>query len=158
MMRVVALCFLLLATVLGFLHLDSHPAWVPFQIQELVSADPESSHNSKAIVVQPKSDWLPDTGAASVHAASLIALKDGALRAFWFAGSREGAADVVINSAVFDPHTNTWGEPTVVIDRMTAEKSLGRYIAKLGNPVPARAADGQLQLFFVTVSIGGMGR
>ena len=155
MMRVVALCFLLLATVLGFLHLDSHPAWAPFQIQELVSTDPESSHNSKAIVVQPKSDWLPDTGAASVHAASLITLKDGALRAFWFAGSREGAADVVINSAVFDPHTNTWGEPTVVIDRMTAEKSLARYIAKLGNPVPARAADGQLQLFFVTVSIGG---
>jgi len=32
---------------------------------------------------------------------------------------------------------------------------LSRYIAKLGNPVPARMADGRLQLFFVTVSIGG---
>jgi len=32
---------------------------------------------------------------------------------------------------------------------------LSRYIAKLGNPVPARMADGRMQLFFVTVSIGG---
>jgi predicted neuraminidase len=32
---------------------------------------------------------------------------------------------------------------------------LSRYIAKLGNPVPARLPDGRLQLFFVTVSIGG---
>jgi predicted neuraminidase len=38
---------------------------------------------------------------------------------------------------------------------VSAEKSLSRYIAKLGNPVPARMADGRLQLFFVTVSIGG---
>ena len=155
MIRVVALCCLLLATVLGFLHLDSHPAWAPFQAQEMVSTESESSHNAKAVLIQPKLNWLPDTGAASVHAASLIALKDDSLRAFWFAGSREGAADVVINSAVFDPHTNTWGEPSVVIDRITAEKSLARYIAKLGNPVPARTADGRLQLFFVTVSIGG---
>jgi len=97
MIRVVALCFLLLATVLGFLHLDSHPAWAPFQAQEVVSTESESSHNAKVALIQPKSDWLPDTGAASVHAASLISLKDESLRAFWFAGSREGAADVVIN-------------------------------------------------------------
>jgi predicted neuraminidase len=38
---------------------------------------------------------------------------------------------------------------------VSAEKGLARYIAKLGNPVPARMADGRLQLFFVTVSIGG---
>jgi len=42
-----------------------------------------------------------------------------------------------------------------VMDRVRAEKGLSRYIAKLGNPVPARMADGRLQLFFVTVSIGG---
>ena len=41
------------------------------------------------------------------------------------------------------------------MDRVSAEKGLSRYIAKLGNPVPARMADGRLQLFFVTVSIGG---
>jgi predicted neuraminidase len=41
------------------------------------------------------------------------------------------------------------------MDRISVEKGLSRYIAKLGNPVPARLPDGRLQLFFVTVSIGG---
>ena len=165
MSRVLALCFLLLAAVIGFLHIDSRPAWAPFAINTLSSVEeadvpaPSPSKNqnisSKVSIASPISTWLPDTGAASVHAASLIALKDGAIRAFWFAGSREGAADVVINSAVFDPKSSDWSAPTVVMDRVSAEKGLSRYIAKLGNPVPARMADGRLQLFFVTVSIGG---
>ena len=166
MSRVIALCFLLLAAVIGFLHIDSRPAWAPFATNTIALAEevlevapPSKSKNqsisSKASIASPISTWLPETGAASVHAASLIALKDGAIRAFWFAGSREGAADVVINSAVFDPKSSSWGTPAVVIDRVGAEKGLSRYIAKLGNPVPARMADGRLQLFFVTVSIGG---
>ena len=166
MSRVIALCFLLLAAVIGFLRIDSRPAWAPFSTnavalaeEELeVAALPKSKNQSipsKASIASPISTWLPETGAASVHAASLITLKDGAIRAFWFAGSREGAADVVINSAVFDPKSSSWSAPAVVIDRVGAEKGLSRYIAKLGNPVPARMADGRLQLFFVTVSIGG---
>ncbi|MBU3631930.1 exo-alpha-sialidase [Polynucleobacter sp. AP-Feld-500C-C5] len=169
MSRVIALCFLLLAAVIGFLHIDSRPAWAPFSGNEVIAqeadetnqAQPESKVTAKTKVpsqpsiASPRTDWLPDTGAPSVHAASLIALKDGAVRAFWFAGSREGAPDVVINTAVFDPKTNAWAAPTVVIDRVGAEKGLSRYIAKLGNPVPARLPDGRLQLFFVTVSIGG---
>jgi len=169
MSRVIALCFLLLAAVLGFIHIDSRPAWAPFLIQELISPEvddadklqPENKPSTKlktppqATILNPQLDWLPDTSAPSVHAASLITLKDGSVRAFWFAGSREGAADVVINTAVFDPKTKSWAAPAVVIDRVGAEKGLARYIAKLGNPVPARLADGRLQLFFVTVSIGG---
>ena len=173
MSRVIAFCFLLLASVLGYLHIDSRPAWAPFANNypaENVSEANESSEltegakpvkvlkNSAPVkLVQPslRTDWLPDTGAPSVHAASLIALKDGAVRAFWFAGSREGAPDVVINSAAFDPQASRWGAPTIVMDRVSAEKGLSRYIAKLGNPVPARMADGRIQLFFVTVSIGG---
>jgi len=169
MSRVIALCFLLLTAVIGFLHIDSRPAWAPFSGNEVIAQEadetnqalPESKVTAKTKVpsqpsiASPRSDWLPDTGAPSVHAASLIALKDGAIRAFWFAGSREGAPDVVINTAVFDPKTNDWAAPTVVIDRVGAEKGLSRYIAKLGNPVPARLPDGRLQLFFVTVSIGG---
>ena len=166
MSRVIALCFLLLAAVIGFLHIDSRPAWAPFATNTVAVAEAElevpvssKSKNqivpSKASIPSPISTWLPETAAPSVHAASLIALKDGAIRAFWFAGSREGAADVVINSAVFDPKLSHWSAPTVVMDRVSAEKSLSRYIAKLGNPVPARMADGRLQLFFVTVSIGG---
>jgi predicted neuraminidase len=171
MSRVLAFCFLLLAAVLGFIHIDGQPSWAPFAVsegthEESVEASSDKAPESKpgvikgksvsqATVQSPRMDWLPDTGAASVHAASLIGLKDGGIRAFWFAGSREGAPDVVINSAVLDPKSNTWGAPSVVMDRVTAEKGLSRYIAKLGNPVPARLADGRLQLFFVTVSIGG---
>ncbi|WP_128112422.1 sialidase family protein [Polynucleobacter necessarius] len=163
MSRVIAFCFLLLASVIGFLHIDSRPVWAPFAINagnpieeeadQVLS--PKAKVASKSSVANPIATWLPDTGAASVHAASLIPLKDGAIRAFWFAGSREGAADVSIYSAVFDPRANQWSAPTVVMDRIGTEKGLSRYIAKLGNPVPSRLADGRLQLFFVTVSIGG---
>ena len=163
MSRVISLCFLLLAGVIGFLHLDSRPAWAPFaelapSANEALAEQSNASKTqqpSKPSIAQPLSTWLPDTGAASVHAASLIALKDGAIRAFWFAGSREGAPDVVINSAVYDPQSANWSAPTVVIDRLGAQSGLLRYIAKLGNPVPSRMADGRMQLFFVTVSIGG---
>ena len=173
MSRVIAFCFLLLASVLGYLHIDSRPAWAPFASAYPVDianpvedspGSPESNKPAKTLknvapvkLVQPslRADWLPDTGAPSVHAASLIALKDGGVRAFWFAGSREGAPDVVINTSVFDPQASRWSAPTVVMDRVSAEKGLSRYIAKLGNPVPARMADGRMQLFFVTVSIGG---
>lgn len=172
MSRVIALCFLLLAAVVGFIRIYGHPVWAPFLIEQVESIAPEAT----AVEAQPSSghhhtgkgkpaahppapslvaQWLPDTGAPSVHAASLITLKDGAVRAFWFAGSREGASDVVINTAVFDPKSHLWAAPTEVMNRIDAEQGLSRYIAKLGNPVPARLADGRLQLFFVTVSIGG---
>ena len=163
MSRVLSLCFLLLAGIIGFLHLDGRPAWAPFAelapivIEESIEqASPSKNKQpSKPDIAAPIATWLPDTGAASVHAASLIALKDGAIRAFWFAGSREGAPDVVINSAVYDPQSANWSAPTIVIDRLSAQSGLSRYIAKLGNPVPSRMADGRMQLFFVTVSIGG---
>jgi predicted neuraminidase len=164
MSRVIALCFLLLAAVIGFIHIDSRPAWAPFAISTFQSDDAvddsatttvKTKNALKTIVPTPQTNWLPDTGAPSVHAASLITLNDGAVRAFWFAGSREGAPDVSIYSSVYDSKFSNWSAPTVVIDRVSAEKALSRYIAKLGNPVPARLPDGRLQLFFVTVSLGG---
>ena len=176
MSRVIAFCFLLLASVLGYLHIDSRPVWSPFASDHLMNnanqledasevtekakpvkalKNPAPAKSLKSVQPSLQIDWLPDTGAPSVHAASLIALKDGAVRAFWFAGSREGAPDVAIYTSVFDPQATRWSAPTVVVDRVSAEKGLSRYIAKLGNPVPARMADGRMQLFFVTVSIGG---
>jgi predicted neuraminidase len=89
------------------------------------------------------------------HAASAIELKDGRIRAFWFSGSREGAKDVEIHSAVFDPVAGLWGAEQAVATREGSEQALQRYISKLGNPVPARAADGRLWLYYVTVSLGG---
>lgn len=92
---------------------------------------------------------------AQTHAASLVELTDGRVRAFWFSGSREGASDVTINSAVYDPARSAWSDEQVVASRASTQRALHRYVAKLGNPVVGRAADGSLQLFYVTVSLGG---
>jgi predicted neuraminidase len=92
---------------------------------------------------------------AQVHAASSIELKDGRIRAFWFSGSHEGAKDVAIHSAVFDPATSHWGGEEVLVTREQTQRALHRMVAKLGNPVVARAADGSLRMFYVTVSVGG---
>ncbi|MFZ2854468.1 MAG: sialidase family protein [Rhodocyclaceae bacterium] len=89
------------------------------------------------------------------HAPSLVELRDGRLRAFWFSGSREGASDVAIRSAVFDPRSGAWGAESTVIDRAGAQRGLWRYVKKLGNPVAERSADGTLHLYYVTVSLGG---
>lgn len=99
------------------------------------------------------SDFVSHQQQIATHAASLIELKDGKLRAFWFAGSREGAEDVEIRSAVFDG--SVWGEEQRVTDRNLTEQGLWRYVKKLGNPVPARAANGEIWLTYVTVSLGG---
>lgn len=89
------------------------------------------------------------------HAASLVELKDSRVRAFWFSGSREGAADVTINSALFDPAKNSWSDEQVVTGRADTQRGLHRYISKVGNPVATRAPDGSLWMFYVTVSLGG---
>ncbi len=89
------------------------------------------------------------------HAASLVELNDGRIRAFWFAGSREGAEDVEIRSAVFDPVKDSWGSEQSIANRDGTQRSLLRYVKKLGNPVAQRAPDGTLWLFYVTVSLGG---
>ncbi len=91
----------------------------------------------------------------STHAASLVELSDGRILAFWFAGSREGAEDVEIHSAVFDPAKDTWGPERSIVNREDTERSLLRYVKRLGNPVAQRAPDGKLWLFYVTVSLGG---
>ena len=91
----------------------------------------------------------------AVHAASLVELQNGDLRAVWFSGSREGAADVTIQTAVLDHSTSLWGAETTVFDRHQIERGLWRYVKKIGNPVIARAPDGSLMLWMVNVSLGG---
>ena len=165
MMRVLAFVLLIVAIAMAYFQLDEHPAWADFQVPvEENSKDVTSVASPSTLKTKPAStppilhgltEWLPDTTRPSVHAASVIPLKDGNWRAFWFAGSREGAADVVILSALWDSLTKQWGSASVVLDREGAQASLGRYIAKLGNPVPMRNINGQLQLYVVAVSIGG---
>ena len=165
MMRVLAFVFLIVAIAMAYFQLHDHPAWADFQVPveqstaELTPSSAPTYSKTKHIVNPPTlqglTEWLPDTTRPSVHAASVIPLKDGNWRAFWFAGSREGAADVVILSATWDSVIKQWGPASVVLDREGAQAGLGRYIAKLGNPVPMRNINGQLQLYVVAVSIGG---
>ena len=102
-----------------------------------------------------QSHFVSSTQNIHTHAASLVELSDGRIRAFWFAGSREGAPDVEIRSAVFDPASGRWGTEQRITNRADTQRSLLRYVKKLGNPVAHRATDGTLWLFYVTVSLGG---
>ena len=91
----------------------------------------------------------------AVHAASIVELRDGRLRAVWFSGSREGAGDVVIKTSVMEPASLRWSEETTLLDRQHLQQGLWRYVKKIGNPVIARMPDGSLVLWMVNVSVGG---
>ena len=91
----------------------------------------------------------------AVHAASIVELRDGRLRAVWFSGSREGAGDVAIQTSVMDASTLQWGPESTVFQRQQIQSGLWRYVKKIGNPVIARIPDGSLALWMVNVSLGG---
>ncbi|WP_293642015.1 sialidase family protein [Polaromonas sp.] len=91
----------------------------------------------------------------AVHAASIVELNDGQLRAVWFSGSREGAGDVTIQTAVMDATSQHWSGESTIFNRQQVQQGLWRYVKKLGNPVIARAPDGSLWLWMVNVSLGG---
>ncbi|MBN50932.1 MAG: hypothetical protein CMN85_15460 [Spongiibacteraceae bacterium] len=94
-------------------------------------------------------------GTDMVHSASVAELDDGRLFATWFGGSREGAKDVAIYGAYFDLAKQEWSAATPLITRESTQQALGRYIKKLGNPVVTRLDQGQLAIFYVSVSVGG---
>ena len=99
--------------------------------------------------------FVSATPGQAVHAASLVELRDGRLQAVWFSGSREGAGDVSIRTAVLDPSSLQWGPETTLMGREQLQRGLWRYVKKIGNPVIARAPDGSLLLWMVNVSLGG---
>ncbi|OEC36985.1 Predicted neuraminidase (sialidase) [Pseudomonas cuatrocienegasensis] len=90
-----------------------------------------------------------------VHSASITGLPEGDLLATWFAGTREGAADVQIRAARFDAASGEWGPEQVLATRESTEQAVGKRIRKLGNPVISLAPDNRLWLFYVSVSLGG---
>jgi predicted neuraminidase len=90
-----------------------------------------------------------------VHSSSITTLPNGDLLSVWFAGSREGAADVQIRGARFDAASGEWSDEEVLATREMTRESVGKPIRKLGNPVLALAPDERLWLFYVSVSLGG---
>ena len=91
----------------------------------------------------------------AVHAASLVELRDGRLRAVWFSGSREGGRDVAVKTSVMDAATLRWGAEATLFNRTQLQQELWRYVKKIGNPVVARMPDDSLMLWMVNVSVGG---
>jgi predicted neuraminidase len=146
--HVLVLCVVLIAFGAAFYKVAHRPSPALFQlpviVQKSVSASPDI-----------RTDFVSTQQNISTHAASLVEMNDGRIRAFWFAGSREGAQDVEIRSAVFDPAQDLWGPEQSIANREDTQRSLLRYVKKLGNPVAQRALDGKLWLYYVTVSLGG---
>lgn len=142
------LCVVLIAFGAAFYKVANHPPPASFHLPAVA---PQSSNAAPDI----RTHFVSSRQNISTHAASLVELSDGRIRAFWFAGSREGAQDVEIRSAVFDPASDRWGTEQIIANREDTQRSLLRYVKKLGNPVAQRAADGTLWLFYVTVSLGG---
>lgn len=91
----------------------------------------------------------------AAHASFLLADKDGGLRAFWFAGSRESGPDVEIVMSQFVD--GVWVKPVVVVNRHTVfrELGLGSWIRRLGNPVAWIDAQGRTHLYVVATGLGG---
>jgi predicted neuraminidase len=145
--RFTILGFVLVAFTAAFFKAYHRPASAQFQMTEGVP-----SHQS---VARFETHFASSKQMVQVHAASSVELKDGRIRSFWFSGSREGAKDVAIHSAVFDPQKSQWSAEEVTVTREQTQQALHRYVAKLGNPVVARQPDGRLRMFYVTVSLGG---
>ncbi len=90
-----------------------------------------------------------------VHAATVVELSDGRLRAFWYGGTEEGTRDVSIFSSVYEPATSQWSPETPILDRWSTQTDVRRYVKMIGNPVAFRYGDREIWLFYVSVSVGG---
>ncbi len=95
---------------------------------------------------------LLPTAAPSAHAAALAELADGRIAAAWFAGSREGAADVAVWFATLG--ADGWSPPQAIATRAGTAAATRAYVRKVGNPV-LYAEGGRLHLWFVSVALGG---
>jgi predicted neuraminidase len=145
--RLLIFCLILIAFGAGFFKVFHRRQPALFQIRPIA----KSSNDEPRF----RSHFVSTRKYVHTHAASLIELKDGRIRAFWFSGSLEGSPDVEIHSAVFDPDRDQWGPEHKVANGESTRRSVLRRIKRIGNPVPGRAADGTLWLFYVTVSVGG---
>ncbi len=96
-------------------------------------------------------ELLPQTAPAA-HAATLARLPNEQLAAAWFAGSREGAADVAIWFSTLS--SKGWSPPDPIATRESTAGDTLAYVRKLGNPL--LYSDGQhLHLWYVSAAMGG---
>jgi predicted neuraminidase len=94
----------------------------------------------------------------AAHASSLLAMPaahPSALMAFWFAGTRESAADVQIAASRFDRARQQWSAARFVVNRLALGEQLGFGVRRLGNPVAWLDSHGKIHLFVVATGLGG---
>ena len=87
------------------------------------------------------------------HSATLVERPDGSLVAAWYAGSGEGAADVVIDLARRESGGD-WSEPRPIMTREQVRADLRRNVISLGNPLLLSDESGSLGLLFVSIAVG----
>jgi predicted neuraminidase len=143
------LALVLAAAGAGLLRARDRPVPASFRPPDLATPRAEEPRFQSRFVTAGKG--------VLTHAACLVELADGRVRAFWYSGSREGAPDVEVRTAVFDRERGAWGRETTVASPRTTGRALLRYVRKVGNPAAVRTPDGTLWLFYVTVSVGGWG-
>ena len=127
-------------------HLVSAPQdLVPAPVAEAVAEAPHF-----------RQSWLTPVGHTPlVHCSGVTRLPSGGLLAYWYGGTREGAADVAVFTSRLDEATGRWSPPARVIDRAQAEDELDRRIKKVGNAVIFPDQIGNLWLVYASVSLGG---
>lgn len=126
-----------------------------FVVSSVKTSASVSKSTTSDQATQTQAQFISGKPGQAVHAPSIVELNNGSLRAVWFSGSREGAGDVTVQTAVFNLTTKAWEAETTLFDRAQLQRGLWRYVKKIGNPVIARAPDGSLQIWLVNVSIGG---
>ena len=97
-------------------------------------------------------------GTPAAHASSLLPMPPGhasSLIAFWFAGTRESAADVQIAASALDRRTQQWSPARFVVNADAVGRQLGSGVRRLGNPVAWLDARGRIHLFVVATGLGG---
>ena len=100
---------------------DPAPTFVPPAIKALLS------HGHQASAGQPlrlEPQFVSSQPGQAVHAPSVVELKDGSLRAVWFSGSREGAWDVSVQTAVMNAATGQWGSEVGALQAQVLTLSL----------------------------------
>jgi predicted neuraminidase len=88
-----------------------------------------------------------------VHAASIIAMPNGGLLAFWYRAKYEGAYNAELISARFDG--TQWSPTRVVTNSARVSSDLAMTIKSLANPVPFRRSDNEIWLFFAASRLSG---
>ncbi len=87
------------------------------------------------------------------HSPSIIEHGDGSIQAIWFMGEEEAAPETGLMTARFE--NGKWSDPQILLTARSDSLERGVYINTIGNPLLARASNGDTWLFYVSPSLGG---